>query len=182
MKQALKKKSLQGAQQVPRRRPVFDGFDTPQDSFFPRTLGEAGADWADTAALNLLRIFLSGITEGDPHGWIAAYDVAEDLFDPQNGPQIATLTAKAVQAIRRNRRAGFRFNTPCCPDCARHLTPEEGQVITGLRALRLHQIGQAEVALRALCEGGDPAEVTLWMRELALALPQLTAPALSRLH
>ena len=182
MTQALKKKFLQDAQQVPRRRPVFGGLNTPQDRFYPRTLGEAGADWADAATVNLLRIFLHGITEGDPHGWIAAFDVAEDLFDPQNGPKIATLAAKTVQAIRRNRHAGFRFNSPFCPNCAHHLTTEEAQVTVGLRALRLRQIDHAEIALRALCEGSAPTEITLWMRELAEALPALTAPTTSRLH
>ena len=182
MTRALKKKSLTGARPVLPRRPVFDGPEPAQSPLPARTLTEAGADWADGATLNLMRIYFAAITEGDPHGWIAAYDAAEDLFDAQNGPQIATLAAKTVQAIRRNRRAGFRFNTPCCPDCARHLTAEESHVVSALRALRQRQIGLAEFTLRPLCEGGDTAEVTLWMRELALALPPLSGAAASRLH
>ena len=184
MTRALKKKSLDGASPVAPRRPVFTGCDgdLATSALRPRTLHEAGADWADAAALNVIRIIFAGITEGDPHGWIAAFDVAEDLFDARNGPQVATLAGKTVRAIRRNRRGGFRFNTPCCASCAKHLTEEEALTLSALRALRQRQIGLAEAALRQLCEGGDTGEVTLWMRELALALPPLTAPVAARLH
>lgn len=141
-----------------------------------RTLNEAGADWSDAASLNLFRIMLRAITEGDPHGWITAYDLAEELFDATNGPVIATLVAKTLRAIRNSRQSGFRFNTPCCPDCARHLTEEEAHLITALRALRQHKIASADNALQILCENADNSEVTLWLRELAMALPPL-APA-----
>lgn len=186
MARALKKKNLGNPAHPALRRPIFDGCTSgPQThadpaARSPRTLSEAGADWSDAAALNITRIFFAAITDGDAHhGWIAAYDTAEELFDPRNGPQVATLAGKVVRAIRHSRRSGFRFNTPCCADCARHLTPEEAQLLSALRALRNHQIHRADQALSSLCEGHDTGEVTLWLRELAMALPPL-AP--TRLH
>lgn len=141
------------------------------------TAANVRADDAEIATLQIARYFLIAFTSPQSQAWMKAIDAGETLFDLRNGPVIASLTCKVLQAIRRARRSGFAFNTPDCPGCSSILTEHERRMITALIALREQRLERAELELMMLCEGNDTAAVALWMRELALALPVRMAHA-----
>lgn len=135
------------------------------------TITQIQADEAETICLKISRYFFSNFANPHSHDWMQAFATGDDSFDHQNGPIIATLINKTIQAIRLSRRSCLIYNSPECPECSEILTEHERHIITALISMRQHRLERAQLELMLLCEGNDTAKVTMWLRELALALP-----------
>ncbi len=155
------------SQRHPSARTTCDRQLTPKET----TLTQIGADDVEATCLKIARYFFSNFTNPHSHDWMQALSAGEDYFDHQNGPIIATLITKTIQAIRVSRRSCLVYNSPDCPDCSQILTEHERHIVAALIAMRQHRLERAQLELMLLCEGNDTAKVTMWLRELALALP-----------
>ncbi|MBT8155186.1 hypothetical protein KMP13_15180 [Epibacterium ulvae] len=138
-------------------------------------MDQSGADRDEVTCIQIARYYFNTFSNPHSQTWMRAFSTAEEHFDYSNGPVIASLVARVLDAVRQSRRSCFMFNNPACANCADILTEHERRLLTALSSLRRGGVERAELELMMLCEGNDTARVMMWLRELALALPQLPA-------
>ncbi len=150
---------------------------TPSDK--EQRIAQSGADKDEITCIQIARYYFNTFSNPLSQTWMKAFATAEEHFDYCNGPVIASLVARVLDAVRQSRRSCFMFNNPACSNCADILTEHERRLLTALSSLRRGGVERAELELMMLCEGNDTARIMMWLRELALALPQLPARSLT---
>ncbi len=173
--------ALPDHQQIPQRRPVVSFPDTCSRKPSPKEtpLDQLGAEQCEIACIHIARYFFCNFSHPQSQSWSRAFSFAEEEFDYSNGPVIASLVSKVLHAVRRSRRSTFTYNSPSCDNCARILTEHERRLLRALCEIRRDRLERANLELMLLCEGNDCSAVTLWLRELALALPALQTARLN---
>lgn len=160
---------------IPTGRPKvqFPNSCTRAPSAKERPLATSGADQDEVTCLQVARHLFCAFTMPASQAWMTAFSLAEAHFDYKNGPAIASLVARVLDAVRRSRRSGFHYNSPNCEKCSAILTEHERRLLDALMMVRRGRLERAELELMMLCEGNDTARAMMWIRELALALPPL---------
>ncbi len=92
-------------------------------------LGEMEREW-----LHLLRLHCLSFEHNRVDGWDRAIDHAEARYGADDGPEIASRIAVLVRAMRAERRGGFGYLSPFCPNCRRNVTDDECQLLTLMQA------------------------------------------------
>jgi hypothetical protein len=137
---------------------------------------DLGYDEIDQQILALLRHYFSSFAAPERQAWVSAIAAALRDFGETRGPEIAVGALSAVQAMRRARRSTFRFNSPGCPNCARHVTDHERLLMTVLRETARDRPEAAAAHATLLCEGNDAGRLTAALETLVrLARPQANA-------
>jgi hypothetical protein len=67
-------------------------------------------------------------------GWDSAISHAEKRFGADDGPAIASRIAVLIRAMRAERRGGFGYLSPFCPNCRQRVTDDEWQLISLMQA------------------------------------------------
>ena len=88
---------------------------------------------------------------GDIACWDAAYDAAEDVLGPDDGPQLIARLTAVMRGLRAERQADWRFMPATC--C--RVTADEESLIELLRFAR--QARWSDVDARAASLAGVPA-------------------------
>ena len=160
---------------IPTGRPKvqFPNPCTRTPSVKERPLAASGADMDEMTCIQLARHFFCAFSLPASQAWMTAFSLAEAHFDYKNGPAIASLVSRVLDAVRRSRRSGFHYNSPNCEKCSAILTEHERRLLDALMMVRRGRLKRAELELMMLCEGNDTARAMMWIRELALALPAL---------
>lgn len=168
--------ALPDHQQTPQRRPVvsFPDACTRKPTLKETTVERSGAEQCEIACIRIARYFFCNFSQPHSQSWSQAFSYAEEAFDYSNGPVIASLVSKVLQAVRRSRRSTFMYNNPSCENCARILTEHERRLLSALCEIRRGRLERADLELMLLCEGNDYSAATMWLRELALALPTMS--------
>jgi hypothetical protein len=94
------------------------------------------ADLDDTERewLLLVRLQCMSYEHNHAEGWDRAIDHAEAHYGADEGPGIASRIAVLIRAMRAERRGGFGYLSPYCPNCRLNITDDEQQLITLMRA------------------------------------------------
>jgi hypothetical protein len=92
-------------------------------------LGEMEREW-----LHLLRLHCISFEHNRADGLDRAIDHAEARYGADDGPAIASRIAVLIRAMRAERRGGFGYLSPFCPNCRRNVTDDECQLLTLMQA------------------------------------------------
>jgi hypothetical protein len=128
-------------------------------------------DADERQVLHIARTFFRSFAMPETQAWIGGVGAALRGFDHAAAPHIYVATLGAVQAMRQSRRSVFRFNDPCCPDCADRATDGERLFLGGLRAMRDGAPERAAALATILCEGNDGGPWLIALRTLACQMP-----------
>jgi hypothetical protein len=144
------------------------------------------ADDAEVLALSIMRFVAAGYMTSDVACWDAAYDAAERMLGPVEGPQLVAAMTGIMRAIRSERGGDWAFMPATC--C--RATADEYQLI-GLiscarRGLRTDLQEKAEALTRgrpasSLCACVTAAADRLNALPLGLA-PRSPRPANAAIH
>jgi hypothetical protein len=110
------------------------------------------ADDAEVLALSVLRSVAAGYMTSDVACWDAAYDAAERVLGPVEGPQFVAAMTAIVRAIRRERDGDWCFMPATC--C--RATADEHQLIGLIGSARRGLHADVREKAEALT-GGQPA-------------------------
>jgi hypothetical protein len=110
------------------------------------------ADDAEVLALSILRFVAAGYMTSDVACWDAAYDTAERVLGPVEGPQLVAAMTALVRAIRRERDGDWCFMPATC--C--RATADELQLIGLIGSARRGLHAEVREKAEALT-GGQPA-------------------------
>lgn len=92
-------------------------------------LGELERAW-----LLLVRLQCMSYEHNHAEGWDRAISHAETQFGADDGPEIASRIAVLIRAMRAERRGGFGYLSPLCPNCRLRVTEDEWQLIVLMQA------------------------------------------------
>ncbi|PRY92891.1 hypothetical protein BCF33_1754 [Hasllibacter halocynthiae] len=137
-------------------------------------------DAAERDVLTIARHYFRSFAMPGTQSWIGGIGAALAAFDHDRAPGLAVAAVAAVQAMRQARASTFRFNDPCCPDCARRITRHEKAWLGALAAMRERAHERASGHAVILCEGADHAAFLRAMAVLAGHLPPRGAAAPGR--
>jgi hypothetical protein len=84
--------------------------------------------------LHLVRLQCSSYEHNHAEGLDRAIDHAEVQFGADTGPEIASRIAVLIRAMRAERRGGFGYLSPFCPNCRKRITKDEWQLIVLMQA------------------------------------------------
>ncbi|MEM9058906.1 MAG: hypothetical protein AAGD13_00460 [Pseudomonadota bacterium] len=118
-------------------------------------VADAHLDIGEVAILEMARHLFQGFAKPECHGWMRAFQRAEEIFPPEIAADVAWKTLKLIQGMRISRRSCFQFSSPNCPDCAKVLTEHERQLLGVLVASRCRQMSEARTHAMLLCEGNQ---------------------------
>ena len=144
------------------------------------------ADDAEVLALSILRFVAAGYMTSDVACWDAAYDAADRVLGPVEGPQFVAAMTGIMRAIRCERAGDWAFMPATC--C--RATANESQLIDLIgcarRGLRADLQEKAEALTRgqpasSLCACVTAAADRLNALRLGLA-PQTPRPANAAIH
>lgn len=93
------------------------------------SLGEMEREW-----LHLVRLQCMSYEHNHAEGLDRAMDHAEKRFGADMGPEIASRVAVLIRAMRAERRGGFGYLSPFCPNCSLRVTEDEWQLILLMQA------------------------------------------------
>jgi hypothetical protein len=144
------------------------------------------ADDAVVLALSILRFVAAGYMTSDVACWDAAYDAAERILGPVEGPQLVAAMTGIMRAIRQERGGDWAFMPATC--C--RATDDEYQLIVLIgcarRSLQADVREQAKALTRGqsalnLCASVTAAANRLNALRLGLA-PEIPQPANASIH
>jgi hypothetical protein len=92
-------------------------------------IGEMECEW-----LHLVRLHCMSYEHNQAEGWDRALAHAEMRYGADEGPSIASRVAVLIRAMRDERRGGFGYLSPFCPNCRLNVTRDEWQLIALMRA------------------------------------------------
>jgi hypothetical protein len=92
-------------------------------------LGEMEREW-----LHLVRLQCMSYEHNKAEGWDRALAHAEMRYGADEGPGIASRIAVLIRAMRDERRGGFGYLSPFCPNCRLNVTRDEWQLISLMSA------------------------------------------------
>jgi hypothetical protein len=92
-------------------------------------LGEMEREW-----LYLVRLQCMSYEHNQAEGWDRAITHAETQYGGDDGPAIASRVAVLIRAMRAERRGGFGYLSPFCPNCRRNVTEDEWQLLMLMQA------------------------------------------------
>jgi hypothetical protein len=104
-------------------------------------LGEKERDW-----LYLVRLCCMSYEHNQAEGWDRALSHAEDRYGAEDGPAIASRIAVLVRAMRIERRGGFGYLSPFCPNCRVNVTDDEWELMLLMQAGYRGSIGEIDEA------------------------------------
>jgi hypothetical protein len=133
------------------------------------------ADGFAATCLSLLRFVAAGYATGEAACWEAAFQLADQAVDAENGP---LLVARIATLVRILRRAGVD-ELACLPAPCNRLTVEEERVILLIEAARQDDHHRLTTALSAVVKPEHHAEAA---RAAALISDVSLNPALAHLH
>lgn len=93
------------------------------------SLGEMEREW-----LHLVRLQCMSYEHNHAEGLDRAIGHAELKYGADVGPEIASRIAVLIRAMRMERRGGFGYLSPFCPNCRLHVTEDEWQLIMLMQA------------------------------------------------
>lgn len=88
----------------------------------------------ERAWLHLVRLQCMSYEHNHAEGWDSAISHAEKQFGADDGPAIASRIAVLIRAMRAERRGGFGYLSPFCPNCRQRVTDDEWQLISLMQA------------------------------------------------
>lgn len=91
--------------------------------------GEMEREW-----LHLVRLQCMSYEHNHAEGWDRAISHAEMRYGADDGPAIASRVAVLIRAMRAERRGGFGYLSPFCPNCRLNVTEDEWQLILLMQA------------------------------------------------
>jgi hypothetical protein len=103
--------------------------DRPLTDIQAANLGEMECEW-----LHLVRLQCMSYEHNQAEGWDRALTHAEARFGADDGPAIVSRIAVLIRAMRAERRGGFGYLSPFCPNCRRNVTDDERDLITLMQA------------------------------------------------
>jgi hypothetical protein len=92
-------------------------------------LGEMEKEW-----LQLIRLQCMSYERNQVDGWDCAISQAEAHYGADDGPGIVSRIAVLIRAMRTERRGGFGYLSPLCPNCRRNVTEDEWQLLLLMQA------------------------------------------------
>lgn len=146
-------------------------------------LGEVEREW-----LYLVRLQCMSYEHNHAEGWDRAISHAETKYGADDGPAIASRIAVLIRAMRAERRGGFGYLSPFCPNCRHNVTEDEWQLVmlmqTGYRG-DAYDIDEAAAEFARRTEAPVlAAAAKRFGTAVAATLSSRRAPAMSivRLH
>lgn len=92
-------------------------------------LGEMEREW-----LHLVRLQCMSYEHNQAEGWDRAMSHAEARYGADDGPAIVSRITVLIRAMRAERRGGFGYLSPFCPNCRRNVTDDEWELLTLMQA------------------------------------------------
>ncbi|MCC7250541.1 hypothetical protein [Hyphomicrobium sp.] len=92
-------------------------------------IGEMERTW-----LYLIRLQCMSYEHNHAEGWDRAIGHAEAQYGADDGPEIASRIAVLIRAMRVERKGGFGYLSPFCPNCRVRVTEDEWQLILLMQA------------------------------------------------
>lgn len=93
------------------------------------SLDEMEREW-----LHLIRLQCMSYEHNHAEGLDRAIGHAEMQFGADVGPEIASRIAVLIRAMRTERRGGFGYLSPFCPNCRLRVTEDEWQLLLLMQA------------------------------------------------
>jgi hypothetical protein len=112
-------------------------------------IAEIGADDAEVLALSVLRFVAAGYMTSDVARWDAAYDAAERVLGPVEGPQLVAAMTGIMRAIRCERGGDWVFMPATC--C--RATADEYQLIGLINCARRGLLADLREKAESLMRG-----------------------------
>jgi hypothetical protein len=101
----------------------------PLTDILATSLGEMERAW-----LHLVRLQCTSYEHNRAEGLDRAIGDAELRYGADIGPEIASRIAVLIRAMRAERRGGFGYLSPFCPNCSLRVTEDEWQLILLMQA------------------------------------------------
>ncbi|MFC1456509.1 hypothetical protein ACETIH_07205 [Microvirga arabica] len=144
------------------------------------------SDDADVLGLSILRFVAAGYITSDVACWDAAYDAAERMLGPIEGPQLVAAMTWIMRAIRHEREGDWAFMPATCCRATADEYQLMGLIHCARRGLQDDLRGKAKALTRgqpasSLCACVTAAADRLNALRLGLA-PQTPRPANAAIH
>ncbi|MEO0622148.1 MAG: hypothetical protein AAF183_07935 [Pseudomonadota bacterium] len=120
---------------------------------------DCGFDRFETSVLEISRRLFSSFADPLSHGWMHAFERAEEIFPPPFGSTIALALVRCIRILRTSRTTRFSFINADCRSCSRWVTQEERHFISILRAARHSRRSEAVTFATMVCEGQEPGQL-----------------------
>lgn len=100
----------------------------------PIPMASLGFGDTERAWLDIIRLNCMSFERNDAEGWNRAISQAEVAYGHDGGPIIAARIAGLIRAMRNERRCGFGYLSPFCPNCRQRVTDDELQLVSLMKA------------------------------------------------
>ena len=143
-------------------------------------LGEKEREW-----LYLVRLFCMSYEHNQAEGWDRALSHAENRYGAEDGPAIASRIAVLVRAMRTERRGGFGYLSPFCPNCRVNVTDDEWELMLLMQAGYRGGTGEIDDAAADFARRAEAPVLAAAARRFGTALGgrrHLPRAAVLRLH
>lgn len=127
-------------------------------------------DRFETSALEVSRYLFSSFAHPLSHGWMDAFERAEEIFPPPFGSTIALALVRCIRVLRLCRTTRFSFINADCKACSRLVTQEERHFISILRATRQNRRSEAVTFATMVCEGQNPEHLVAAFERLCVII------------
>jgi hypothetical protein len=104
-------------------------------------LGETERAW-----LEIFRHLCMSCERNDAEGWNSALSHAERTYGADDGPLMAARIAALLRAMQTERRGGFGYLSPLCPNCRARISEDEWQLLLLMKAGTVGEPGDIETA------------------------------------
>lgn len=104
-------------------------------------LGETERAW-----LEIFRLFCMSCERNDAEGWHHAISHAERTYGADDGPLVAARIVSLLRAMQSERRGGFGYLSPLCPNCRARVSEDEWQLVCLMKAGSHGEVGEIEAA------------------------------------
>ncbi|MEM6933225.1 MAG: hypothetical protein AAF526_06490 [Pseudomonadota bacterium] len=133
-------------------------------------LKDCGFDGFELAVLEVSRRFFAAFAHPEEHGWMDAFEQAEQMFPPPFGATLALAVSRTIRVLRSTRTTPFEYAHPSCQFCDKIITQEERYLISILRAVRKERASEAVTHALLVCEGGEPERLVAAFEALCVII------------
>lgn len=134
-------------------------------------LGEMEREW-----LYLVRLQCMSYEHNQAEGWDRAIGHAELRYGADDGPTIASRIAVLIRALRAERRGGFGYLSPFCPNCRLNVTEDEWQLILLMQAGYQGEAGEIDEAAADFARRTEAPALAAAAKRFGTALAAFHAP------
>lgn len=134
-------------------------------------LGEMEREW-----LYLVRLQCMSYEHNQAEGWDRAISHAEMRYGADDGPAIASRIAVLIRALRTERRGGFGYLSPLCPNCRLNVTDDEWQLILLMQAGYRGEPGEIDEAAADFARRAEAPALAAAAKRFGTALTAFLAP------